>query len=209
MTDHFGGPIPQADAGHSETNAIYGAVITVTILATVAVILRFVARRNLEAPILYDAVGTGETFLLVVKRSNSPLSKIHCQNGLASFALYFTTTATIKISLLLLYYRLFSPSRRFRMAVYATAVIVVAWWIAVLFADIFQCVPVQAFWDFRVNNHKTARCMDTVTFSIGTGVSNLVTDIMVLSLPLPMVWSLRTNQMQKITLTGIFLLGFL
>lgn len=56
MTDHFGGPIPQADAGHSETNAIYGAVITVTILATVAVILRFVARRNLEAPISYEYV---------------------------------------------------------------------------------------------------------------------------------------------------------
>ena len=51
---------------------------------------------------------------------------------LANFALYFTTTATIKISLLLLYYRLFFPSRRFRMAVYAAAAIVIAWWIALV-----------------------------------------------------------------------------
>lgn len=113
------------------------------------------------------------------------------------------------MSLLLLYYRLFSPSRRFRIAVYTAAVVVVAWWLAVLFADIFQCVPVNAFWAFHVKNVNTARCMDTFTFSIGTGVSNLVTDIMVLCLPMPMVWSLRTNRAQKISLTGVFLLGFL
>ena len=86
---------------------------------------------------------------------------------------------------------------------------VVAWWIAVLFADIFQCVPVNAFWDNGIKNVKTARCMSTVHFSIGTGVINLVTDFMVLCLPIPMVWSLRTNRTQKIAMTGIFLLGFL
>lgn len=95
------------------------------------------------------------------------------------------------------------------MAVYATAVTVVAWWIAVLFADLFQCVPMNAFWDIEVKYTKTARCMSTVDFSIGTGVSNLVTDIMVLCLPMPMVWFLKTSRTQKITLTGIFLLGFL
>ena len=57
--------------------------------------------------------------------------------------------------------------------------------------------------------HNTATCMNTITFSIGTGVSNLLTDIIVLSLPIPMVWSLKQNRTQKITMTGIFLLGFL
>lgn len=74
-------------------------------------------------------------------------------------------------------------------------------------ADIFQCVPINAFWDRKIA--KTAKCMDTVTFSIGTGVSNLATDIVVLCLPMPMVWSIRTTRTQKITLTGVFLLGFL
>lgn len=55
MANHFGQVIP-ADAGHSETPTIYGAVITVTILATIAVIFRFVARRKSEAPISYEYV---------------------------------------------------------------------------------------------------------------------------------------------------------
>ena len=134
---------------------------------------------------------------------------MHCQNGLASFALYFTTTATTKMSLLLLYYRLFYPTRRFRIAIYISSFIVIAWWIAVVFADIFQCVPIQAFWDFRMKYTSDTKCLSTVTFSIGTGVSNLITDVMVLCLPIPMVWSLRTTRAQKISLTGIFMLGFL
>ncbi len=54
MTDHFGGVIPSDDDGHLQTKAIYGAVITVTILATIAVIFRFVARRKSDAAISYD-----------------------------------------------------------------------------------------------------------------------------------------------------------
>ena len=54
MADPFGGVIPSADDGHSQNRAIYGAVITITILATIAVILRFVARRKSEAAISYD-----------------------------------------------------------------------------------------------------------------------------------------------------------
>lgn len=56
MADQFRSDIPSADAGHTETKAIYAAVITVTILATIAVILRFLARRKSEASISYEYV---------------------------------------------------------------------------------------------------------------------------------------------------------
>ena len=54
MADHFGGVIPSADDGNSQSKAIYGPVITVTILATIAVVFRFMARRKSEAAISYD-----------------------------------------------------------------------------------------------------------------------------------------------------------
>ena len=54
MANHFGGAIPSADDGHTQTKAIYGAVITVTLLATTAVIFRFMARRKSDAAISYD-----------------------------------------------------------------------------------------------------------------------------------------------------------
>ena len=56
MADHFGGVVPQADVEDSKTQLIYGAVITVTILATIAVILRFMARRKSAASISYEYV---------------------------------------------------------------------------------------------------------------------------------------------------------
>ena len=38
---------------------------------------------------------------------------------------------------------------------------------------------------------------------------NVVTDIITLSLPLPLIWRLQINKLQKLQLIGIFLLGYL
>ena len=56
MADQFRAVASSADAGHNETGMIYAAVITVTLLATVAVILRFMARRKSDASISYEYV---------------------------------------------------------------------------------------------------------------------------------------------------------
>ena len=129
-----------------------------------------------------------------------------CKAALATFVMYFTTTGTIKASLLLLYYRYFGISRPFRIALNISAGLLVCWYLAVFFVSIFQCVPVAAFWD---RNIKTAKCVNLAQFSTSTGVTNLLTDVIILCLPMPMVWTLHTNKTQKMTLTGIFLLGFL
>ena len=54
MADHFTGVVSSANLSGSQTKEIYGAVITITIIATVAVILRIVARRKSEASLSYD-----------------------------------------------------------------------------------------------------------------------------------------------------------
>lgn len=54
MADHFGGVVSSANGSGSQTKEIYGAVTTITIIATVAVILRIVARRKSEASLSYD-----------------------------------------------------------------------------------------------------------------------------------------------------------
>ena len=130
----------------------------------------------------------------------------HMQASLALLSLYFTTLALIKASLLLLYYRYFGVSRPFRIALYISAGVTVCWYLAVFFANIFQCVPVAAFWDRNIKNKK---CVNLSQLSTDAGVTNLLTDVMILCLPMPMVWTLHTNRTQKVTLTGIFLLGFL
>lgn len=54
MADQFGGVLQLDSVRGPETKTIYGAVLTVTILATIAVIFRFVARKKSEASISYD-----------------------------------------------------------------------------------------------------------------------------------------------------------
>lgn len=79
MANHFGQAIP-ADVGHSETPTIYAAVITVTILATIAVIFRFVARRKSQAPISYEYVVPESR----VPHSNQTFSLERCMRTLFS-----------------------------------------------------------------------------------------------------------------------------
>lgn len=54
MADHFAAVASSANVNGSQTKEIYGAVITITTIATVAVILRIVARRKSEASFSYD-----------------------------------------------------------------------------------------------------------------------------------------------------------
>ena len=126
--------------------------------------------------------------------------------SIATLILWLATAAATKASLLLLYYRLFSPSRRFRLAIYTFAAIVFCQWFSLTLVTIFECRPVAAFWDHTIQG---AKCIDLARVTIVSGVLNLMTDVLILCLPIPMVWGLNTTNTQKITLTGIFLLGLL
>ena len=126
--------------------------------------------------------------------------------AIANISLWLATAAATKASLLLLYYRLFSPSRRFRLAIYIVTAIVFGQWLSLTLASIFQCSPIAAFWDHTIQR---AVCINLPRFTVVSGVLNLMTDVLILCLPIPMVWGLNTTNAQKVTLTGIFLLGAL
>ncbi|PLB54028.1 hypothetical protein P170DRAFT_469499 [Aspergillus steynii IBT 23096] len=115
---------------------------------------------------------------------------------------YATSILFIKTSILAYYKRIFSV-RQFRIAVYALGALVLAWWIAVVFISIFSCKPIHGFWDKAIN----PRCVNTKTFYIGNAVPNIVTDVLILAMPIRMVWTLQTTRPQKVSLSFIFLLG--
>lgn len=129
------------------------------------------------------------------------------KTSMANFALWLTIAAATKTSLLLLYYRLFSPSRRFSLAIYTCAAIIICQWLSLTLTTIFQCRPVSAFWNRKLQGG--AECINLANFGIVTGVLNFSTDVLILCLPGPMVWGLNTTNTQKVSLTGIFLLGVL
>lgn len=78
-----------------------------------------------------------------------------------------------------------------------------AWWIVVILIQIFSCNPVNGFWDTSV----PSTCVNAAHFYIAVAVPNIITDVIMLCLPLQMVWRLQTSLIQKIALSFTFMTG--
>ncbi|PWY84796.1 hypothetical protein BO70DRAFT_361195 [Aspergillus heteromorphus CBS 117.55] len=116
--------------------------------------------------------------------------------------IYTASVLAIKTSILTYYVRIFQI-RPFRMAVYIVGSVVLVWAATVSLISIFSCRPIRGFWDKSL----TANCVNSKAFYVGNAVPNIITDILILVLPVRMVWTLQTTLMQKVTLSGIFSLG--
>ena len=117
---------------------------------------------------------------------------------------YVPAIATTKFSVLLFYNRVFSI-RSFRMVLYAIGATIMVWWIAMQFASIFGCTPIDFTWD----PHGQGHCINLDKFYLGQAIPNIITDIVLLSITIPMIWRLQLPRSQKIALSGVFLLGSL
>lgn len=116
------------------------------------------------------------------------------------------TIAMAKISILLLYRRIFATAA-FRKAALTVGVAVVAWAIASILALIFQCHPISGLWnpDLTLGN----QCISLSLYYSTVSGLNMALDIVTLCLPLWMVWHLKLDSSQKIMLSGVFALGAL
>lgn len=94
----------------------------------------------------------------------------------------------------------------FTRALYAMGAITTIWWIASQFIVIFECTPIHYFWD---RMPVTGHCLNVQKFFDGQAVPNIITDVILLALPLPLIWKLQLPANQKIALSGVFLLGSL
>ena len=84
------------------------------------------------------------------------------------------------------------------------AAIVSATAVAVSLTAVFQCSPVPYAWDKSIYG---GNCIDVASFYVCASIPNVVTDVAILLLPLPMIFKLHTNQSQKVGLSIVFLLG--
>ena len=110
------------------------------------------------------------------------------------------------MSLLLMYYRTFLVNKRFRIAIYAAGTLTIIWFLASFLETIFQCKPIDASWNHSIPN---AKCQDIEKAALGTGISNLILNVLFIALPIPVIRDLNLPKRIKASLTGIFLLGIL
>ena len=118
--------------------------------------------------------------------------------------LYSIGIWTVKLSILALYLRIFKSVTALRYATYGLIVVVtMAHWASVL-TIIFGCTPVWKFWDLT---SLEGTCVNLLEMAASESGLNVLTDLLVLTLPIKAVWSLRLPTKQKIIVAMTFLVG--
>lgn len=111
----------------------------------------------------------------------------------------------VKLSVLFFYRRIFTVPA-FRLISSIFIMITLAWGLGFTFADAFQCTPISTMWDkFEVEYGSS--CVDMEPFYLAFGVSDLVLDIVIFTLPMPYVYKLQMPSQQRLAVGGIFFLG--
>ncbi|KAI1397064.1 hypothetical protein F4819DRAFT_490923 [Hypoxylon fuscum] len=117
----------------------------------------------------------------------------------------------IKLSIIFFYRRIFitSKSDRFNLITIICACVVVAWTLAYIFAVALDCgTHWVAHWgsvaDLFAYCHGGFEVQQIVESLF---ITDLVTDVIIIALPMPRIWSLHLTLGRKIVITAIFLLG--
>jgi Fungal rhodopsin domain len=113
-------------------------------------------------------------------------------------------TVFIKSSILLFYLR-FPSEKRFRIVTYMVLFVVVFYSLFGAFTFLLMCRPVKKYWNPAV----PGTCLNVKAAFLVTGVFNVVTDFIILSLPIWLLRPLRLPRKQKILVTLILMTGSL
>lgn len=127
-----------------------------------------------------------------------------CQSAFATEVLYPSPIALVKISTLLLYGRIF-PGQTFKRMLWALGLFISTYSAIWTVTTIFQCRPISRVWDPTTN----AECIDSTIVWAIMGSLNVLTDILVLCLPLPKLWRLQMRRRIKLQVIAIFSIGSL
>ncbi|KAE8153804.1 hypothetical protein BDV25DRAFT_136554 [Aspergillus avenaceus] len=128
--------------------------------------------------------------------------EIYLKIGYSNSFVYTACVTFIKLSILALYKRLFSVPRMI-LAANVVAAFVLLWAVSVCVVGVVLCLPVNKFWDRAVEG----TCLDPAKYYYGQQIPNIVTDVVLLIMPMKPVWSLPISRTQRILLSGVFVVG--
>ncbi|KAL5333213.1 hypothetical protein BJX70DRAFT_406476 [Aspergillus crustosus] len=122
-----------------------------------------------------------------------------------STILYPPCIALIKISMLLLYLRLF-PGYYIRIATITTLTLTTCWGLIYTFITIFQCKPRTYMW-MKWDGEHEGTCLDQHAILYSHAITNIILDVVVIALPLPTLLRLSLSIMKKLGICLMFVIG--
>jgi uncharacterized protein with PQ loop repeat len=107
--------------------------------------------------------------------------------------MYNLALTITKCSVLVQYIRIF-PVRRFQKLCCALLAVVIARGAWSVFGNVFLCIPISFVWDRTIHG---GHCRDRRLLWYTNAGTNIVLDIVILLLPMPLIWILRIPRSQK------------
>lgn len=124
------------------------------------------------------------------------------QSAYIGIQIYVITISAVRISILCLYRRVFTTSS-FRRATTVLGATSVAWLFAAGIASINTCMPIERFWNNKISGH----CLNFDKIFLGITLAEILLNVAILCLPLPVISALQLPLRHKIPLFVTFLIG--
>lgn len=211
---------------HSQ-RAILAISFVFSILTAITVLLRFIshriARRALSASdycilgaavfaialqsisitaVFHGGLGWGHATDLVAQYGQEPLVVLLKLIVPLQF-MWALSLSLSKTSILLFYLRVFEFERYIQLTAKITIAVIAMWASSTIIAGCLICVPFAMNWSSVPGGH----CGNQVVSFILTGTINLITDLVVLVLPLRALHNLQMPKFKKIVIITVFSLG--
>jgi hypothetical protein len=107
-----------------------------------------------------------------------------------------------KLSVLLMYPALIPTSSMLKWARILGALIIM-WNMADIIAALLICQPLARNWDFTL----PGTCGSQLTFYFAMGLVNLITDAVIIVLPMPYIYNLRLARREKLVVMALLSIG--
>jgi len=207
---------------------VYAEGIIFIIVCSVMVFLRFYARRITKSTLGLDDLFIGIALILVIAMSVTAIAETALKGfGYASSVgdagaghpdanvagwpgelLQVPALGCIKLSFLFLYRRVFTKrvAKQFSWANWFMIAVVTAWMIGYFFTLLFLCgTDFKAYW--TSSETEKDDCLPTAPVHLGYAISDVITDILTILLPIPEIWKLQLPTRRKFAVLGVFGLG--
>jgi hypothetical protein len=122
---------------------------------------------------------------------------------------YAMAAATVKLSIILLYVRVFSTAQTiFRHCIYAAFFVTMALGTTFIIVMLTGCQPLEYFWT-SFDGVSEGTCIAFGSFFAAFSVFNVSLDVFLLVLPIPMVLKLHMSARKKLIVCALMMLGIL
>jgi len=127
--------------------------------------------------------------------------------AIISEIIYTVVIFLTKLSILLLYLRVFRPARKLCLAIHLLLWANLLFYVADFLVEVFQCNPRRKAWD--VTHSVQGTCIDQRAAQLASAIINTFSDLAILAVSIGMIWKLQIPLKKKLGTVPIFCTGLL